>query len=194
PFASGCPPTRGLPGASRSRPQAPGRCLRPDARTAAPRRLRVLIPKMDRARSDQRGPRAFARGLGSTPPLNSVAREARRPASQLRMLSSTVLMSPLAAYTLPWNRTVRKTTVTLAVRTARQSVLRWDALAVGLCLMPDRDMARTRLRRWRAPSFELGLSQVWHRDLPGPDISRVRLPRFGGEVVRLGRISRRSCA
>src|SRR5438445_6680486 len=125
---------------------------------------------------------------------NSVARAARRPASQLRMLSSTVLMSPLAAYALPGNRTVRKTTVAMTVRTARQSVLRWEVLAVGLCLMPDRDMARTRLRRWRAPSFELGLSQVWHRDLPGPDISRVRLTRFGGEVARLGRISRRCCA
>src|SRR2546426_8311135 len=96
---------------------------------------------------------------------NSVASAARRPASQVRMLSSTVLMSPLAAYALPGNKTVRKTTVAITVRTARHSVLRWEVLVVGLCLMPDRDMARTRLRRWRPPSFELGLSQVWHRDL-----------------------------
>src|SRR5437870_10803743 len=117
---------------------------------------------------------------------NSVARAARRPASQLRMLSSTVLMSPLAAYALPGNRTVRKTTVAMTVRTARHSVWRWEVLAVGLCLMPDRDMARTRLRRWRAPSFELGLSQVWHRKLSGPDRSLGALAALRGEVVRLG--------
>src|SRR2546428_9793910 len=107
---------------------------------------------------------------------DSVASAARRPASQLRMLSSTVLMSPLAAYALPGNRTVRKTTVAITVGAARHSVLRWEVLAVGLCLMPDRDMARTRRRRWRAPSFELGLSQVRHRDLCRPNRSRDGLP------------------